>query len=97
MHALKISSRVQKMFKENCHNLVVHEHDQKAAILWNSFKERLGKSECTVMNFNIDHLATPEHLHDLELPFTKEEIDEIIKHMPSDKSPDPDGFNGTFM
>jgi hypothetical protein len=33
----------------------------------------------------------------LEDPFTSEEIDDIVKHMPSDKSPGPDGFNGAFL
>jgi hypothetical protein len=33
----------------------------------------------------------------LEDPFTSEKIDDIVKHMPSDKSPGPDGFNGAFL
>ena len=33
----------------------------------------------------------------LELPFTHEEFDNIVKDMPPDKSPGPDGFNGTFL
>jgi hypothetical protein len=33
----------------------------------------------------------------LEDPFTSEEIDDIVKHMPSDKSPGPDGFSGAFL
>ena len=30
-------------------------------------------------------------------PFTTEEIDEVVKHLPSDKSPRPDGFNTDFI
>jgi hypothetical protein len=33
----------------------------------------------------------------LEEPFTDKEIDDIIKHMPNDKSPGPDGFNNEFF
>jgi len=33
----------------------------------------------------------------LEIPLTKEEIDDVIKHMPADKSPGPDGFNAKFL
>ena len=29
--------------------------------------------------------------------FTNEEMDNIVKEMPPDKSPGPDGFNGTFL
>ena len=36
-------------------------------------------------------------LSSLVEPFTKEEIDQIVKHMPADKAPDPDGFNGLFL
>jgi len=36
-------------------------------------------------------------LEPLIVPFAKEEIDKIIKLLPSDKAPGPDGFNGMFM
>lgn len=78
-------------------NIAVHDHDQKAAILWNSFKNRIGKAETTAMQFNIDHLARTNSLEDLEKPFTREEINAVIKNMPNDRSPGPDGFNGIFM
>ena len=42
-------------------------------------------------------MVTPHDLAKLEIPFTKEEINDIIKHIPFDKSPGPDGFNGLFM
>lgn len=31
------------------------------------------------------------------MPFTQEEIDLVIKRMPNDKAPGPDGFNGLFL
>jgi hypothetical protein len=34
-------------------------HDDKATLLWESFKERLGKSECTHMHFDLDNLVNP--------------------------------------
>ena len=30
-------------------------------------------------------------------PFSHEEIDNIVKKMPGDKAPGPDGFNGSFL
>ena len=34
---------------------------------------------------------------DLDRPFSTEEIDDIVKQMPKDKSPGPDRYNGHFM
>jgi hypothetical protein len=38
-----------------------------------------------------------EGLESLSLPFSTEEIDNIIKLLPIDRSPGPDGFNGLFL
>jgi hypothetical protein len=38
-----------------------------------------------------------DDLDDLTIPFTKKEMDEVIKEMPSDRAPGPDGFNGLFL
>jgi hypothetical protein len=73
------------------------QHDQKAAILWTAFRNRMGKTELTEMKFDLASLITPQDLSRLEIPFTKEEIDEVVHNMPNDKAPGPDGFNGQFM
>ena len=33
----------------------------------------------------------------LTVPFTHKEIDDVIKEMPPDRAPGPDGFNGAFL
>jgi hypothetical protein len=38
--------------------------------------------------FNLEALGAPIH---------REEIDTIVKRLPSDKAPGPDGFNGLFI
>ena len=41
-----------------------------------------------------------KHVSGLEVltkPFTIEEIDLVVKHMPIDKAPGPDDFNGLFF
>lgn len=37
------------------------------------------------------------NLDSLVAPILKDEIDRVIKHMPTDKAPGPDGFNVLFM
>lgn len=73
------------------------EHSSKATLLWSAFKDRLGKS---VQKRNLLNMTSLLHripdLDKLEEPFT-EEIDEVIKCMPSDKAPGRDGFNGNFL
>ena len=84
-------------FLLNSDNNIVHGHEQKTAILWQSLKDRIYTRETTIKNLNIDELASHEHLQDLEKPFTKEEVDEVIKSMPNDKWWGPDGFNGLLL
>lgn len=63
-----------------------------------SFKERLGQSAPTNDPLNIISLINRmDGLSDLERPFSKKEIDDVVKHLPSDKAPGPDGFNGDFI
>ena len=75
----------------------VTNHEQKRAILWHSFKNRLGISENPVMQFELNDNIYNSELLDLEQPFSNDEIDRIIQYMLNDKSLGPDGFNGCFM
>jgi hypothetical protein len=71
-------------------------HEGKASLIWNTYKERLGISECTQMQFDLDALIdSTQDMDWLEEQFTLEEIDSIIANLPSHKSPGFDGFNST--
>jgi hypothetical protein len=73
-------------------------HEEKAKLLWDPHKQRLGSTEFSHMYFDRHSLLTPaENLEILEEPFTKEEIDSIIQQLPTYKSPGPNGFNGDFL
>jgi len=49
------------------------------------------------MGFDLASLIIPvDGLDLLTKPFEKEEMDDVVKHMPVDKAPGPDGFNGLF-
>ena len=50
------------------------------------------------MHFELSNLITPRsNLHSLVEPWSHTEIDNIVKNMPNDKAPGPDGFNGLFL
>jgi hypothetical protein len=77
---------------------VVTSHVDKEEVLFQSFKDRLGTSQPTSMVFNLSSLIQPvSNLSTLEMPFSCSEIDQIIKNLPSNKSPGPDGFNTDFV
>jgi hypothetical protein len=58
----------------------------------------MGNSENPTISFNLEDFNFPAaNLDHLAAPFSKEEIDQVIKHMPMDKAPLPDGFNAQFL
>jgi len=76
----------------------VQDHDGKAGLLLNSFRNCMEISSNPTMVFDLNSLIdTVTDLEVLALCFQHEEIDLIIRRMPTDKAPGPDGFNGMFM
>jgi hypothetical protein len=92
----------------SCHNLIsilqdsdgnaATTHEDKTIVLFKAFKERLGSTQQTTMVFKLSTLIQPvDNLSELEEPFSLQEIDLIIKNLPTNKSPCPDGFNTDFF
>jgi hypothetical protein len=76
----------------------IHDHEGKAGIIWNAFRNRMGVTEEPTMLYNLASLFTPhDDLISLVEPVTHEEIDNIVRKMPVDKAPGPDRFNGLFL
>lgn len=68
----------------------MYNHESKAELLWTSFKERMGRTEFNHMIFNLNQLIQPAlDLGQLEVPFTKEEIDGVVYALPNNKSLGP--------
>jgi hypothetical protein len=74
------------------------DHEGNAGLLWSSFRHRMGTTSSPNMLFDLSSMVTPvEGLDFLVAPFQVDEIDSIVKCMPADKAPGPDGFNGLFL
>jgi hypothetical protein len=85
------------MLKDSQGNEVT-DHDQMVAMLWHDYKARMGHSEGINMQFDLLTLIRRvQGLDELNLPFLEKEIDDVIKDMPVDRAPGPDGFNGMFL
>jgi mannosylglycoprotein endo-beta-mannosidase len=83
---------------KNSEGIEISDHQEMARLLWVNYRDRMGSSEGISMQYDLGSLlAVVEGLDELTVPFTKDEMDGVIKHMPSDRAPGPDGFNGLFV
>ena len=63
------------------------DHIGKEGVLYKTYKERLGSSKPTTMHFNLSRIIRRiPSLDELSVPFSKEEIDAVIKEMPVDRA-----------
>ena len=66
-------------------------------MLLEEYNHRMGCTTNPTMLFDLTQLVqTSDSLDEMSRPFGIEDIDSIIKQMPTDKAPGPDGFNGFF-
>jgi hypothetical protein len=77
---------------------LITDHCEKSALFFQECKQRLGSSVETDMQFDLSNLIQPHpNLEHLCMPFSKDEIENIILNLPLDKSPGPDGFSNSFL
>lgn len=57
----------------------------------------MGTSQQISMELELSLLITRVGLNDLTSPFETEEMYKIVKFMPPDRAPEPDGFNGLLL
>lgn len=74
------------------------DHEAKAHTAWKAFKMRMGISCFECMPFDLPSLIpSQDGLEILDAPFSKNEVDKLIKNLPIDRAPGSDGFNGLFI
>ena len=58
----------------------------------------MGIAQGIDMQFDLEDIIQPvPGLEGLSGPFSQEEINEILKHLPQDRAPRPDDFIGMFV
>lgn len=72
-------------------------HDQKAGVLWESFKNRMGVSYFNGISYDLSTLLVSQDLNFLADDFCEEDFVNVVKSIPSNHAPGPDGFNGKFI
>ena len=77
---------------------IVEDHAGKESIMFQTFKERMGSSAGHNMKFDLPRIIRKcEGLEALTVPFSNEEIDRVIREMPANRAPGPDGLIGVFL
>jgi len=73
-------------------------HQDKEKVIHDYFRNHIGSAAPRDSTINWQALGYNQHdLSDLEVPFSQDEIKNIVYSMPSDKAPGPDGFTGAFF
>jgi hypothetical protein len=78
-------------------NIFFTDHEQKAAILWNAFNDRMGRSDFHNIYYDLTSLLHSEDLSSLTKAFSLEEVNSVIKELTNSHAPSSDGFNGLFI
>lgn len=76
---------------------IISDHDQLVNLIWTSFKNRLGVSNYQGMAYNLESILSQVDLSHLDEDFSTVEIENVIKLLPNNHAPGPDGFNGLFV
>jgi hypothetical protein len=78
--------------------VTVHGEEEKMELAHNFFNSIIGSMAPRRHEFDFEFLGIPRlNLQELADPFSEDEVVKIIKELPVDKAPGPDGFTGLFL
>ncbi|WVZ75403.1 hypothetical protein U9M48_023456 [Paspalum notatum var. saurae] len=95
----KINARKRKnyIYKLNQDDVWATSHEDKETLIQDHFDAVLGDLGPRRVDLNWSALGIPTfELTHLESPFSEGELLEVVKQIPPDKAPGPDGFTGSF-
>jgi len=76
---------------------IITDQADKDDVFSEAFENLLGKAEARVNALDMEYLQIPQcNLGELDLMFTEEEVWKVIKEIPAERAPGPDGFIGAF-
>lgn len=93
------NSRRKKTFINALHNAngVAISQQDKMKVSVDFFRRAVGSNAPRTRSIDWEALGhTPFNLDELDLPFTEKELFQVMKELPSEKAPGPDGFIGIF-
>jgi len=91
------SGRISLLRSPRVEGTILTKHEDKEQHIFDFYNSLLGSSTDREMTVNLAELDMPNiPLHDLEVPFSEEEVWKTVKALPPDKAPGPDGFTGRF-
>jgi hypothetical protein len=79
------------------HGVAIVDEELKAEAVFNHFDQILGTVEARSQGIDMDHVCLSHgQVLTMDHCFSEEEVWSIIRDMPPDKAPGPDGFTGWF-
>jgi hypothetical protein len=75
----------------------VVEHVDMEEVTFDHFQAMLGTATNREFLLDLDFLGTHKDLLDLDMPFSEEEVWDVVRCLPHGKAPGPNGFTTEFL
>lgn len=80
-----------------CEGAILSSHEQIATAVDEYYEALFGRAPERENTVDLDALGISSgDLGHLDMPFSAKEVEKVVKVMPQDKAPGPDGFTGHF-
>jgi exonuclease III len=93
------NGRRSKNFIPNvlCDGEIIADQNRKEEVFYHAYNNLLGTANAREFALDLHALGMEQvHLEEMEEMFTEEEVWNVIKEIPADRAPGPDGFSGIF-
>jgi hypothetical protein len=81
----------------NDSGVICADHDEMETAIRDHFKGVFGQPGSGAHTIDFQAIGiSPQDFSALDLPFSEEEVERVVREMPADRAPGPDGFTGAF-